>query len=566
MSSYTFTVNNSLINDFSGNFFEELKMEDRVPVVLHTDFWLEFIDAIKKEIALYIDNLRDISEVYTIDKMEADRLIEVSNLLLIPLDSNIDSSTEFLREEIRAIPFKISYKATSLLYLSFLTIVKKLGTLFTYFFNGDYLNRDSLNLLQDISIHNITTSLFQESTLNFSGTLIDEIHLDDGHSLDDNWNLDTLNSKLNTKHLALEYYCNEIITKDSIDYLMTDDYFNYLYKNMLWGKKGSEVPHIGCQVCCITDNSNDYYTLSDTGVQCVTTASYNPANNVTNLLYMEFGTEKIFSPVLPTDLDNKIARIDIHTEEQYDKDGWQGVIGEYQGQYINDILIATPDGSTDNYTYTLPNYPIQKQTLKITGIVNGIPFTLTKNGGGILSSAMAKGTINYETGYITLTSNFLVSDSDVFSTQGDGHTLTFTYTVAVEKRTNTTNTYVFKYKINNITYLAFDNGIGGITGTHINVGASSIVYGTGVVTIVFDLAPTDLTDIKIEWQWQQANFFDAGALIKAEYYTENTINLTEACVRDNNNNLVAYASFSPIQFLSKNYHTNIMFFIKKSNF
>jgi hypothetical protein len=127
MASYIFNSENTLNDDSSGVFFEELKMEDRLPSILQTSFWLDFVDALKKEVALYIDNLRDIKEVYDIEKMEADRLIEISNLLKIPLDSNVDPSISFLREEVRAIPFKISYKATSTLYLSFITAIQKLG-------------------------------------------------------------------------------------------------------------------------------------------------------------------------------------------------------------------------------------------------------------------------------------------------------------------------------------------------------------------------------------------------------------------------------------------------------
>lgn len=671
---YTLTSSNTIISNSSGVFIEELKMEERIPKVLQNDFWLEFVDAVEKEIALYVDYLSDIKETWYIDKMESDRLIEIGQTLNVPLDANVNNDTEFLREEVRAIPFKIKYKATATLYLSFLTAVEKNGTLFIYFYTGDNLVRDSEDLLQSIVGHTETESLFHESKLNFSGLTIQDILLDTGETLDDGWTLDTFLSQRNTCHTALEYYCNEVITKDGTDYLMTDDYLSYLFNSMYWGKKGSEVPHIGCQVSGIADSAGTYNTM-DTGLKCATNGNYNPAVAVSFFKYIDFGTGASVS--VPTALVNKIARTEILDEEKYEISDWYGLVAEYNGRQINDVdLSPAPNGVATSFSVTVPEIPVKEGSVRIVGTVSSVEYTLTDSG-GVLTSDVATGTINYTTGAIAITSDIEFTETDnigafaesgyqecgltektdgtetgltsvtqyyfkvnidggglteysittagvttfsavialmnsaisgatfgiengdlrctsnstgasssialavgttgtdlfgaltgysSFDTAVDGTGSTFNYTVGAGKRTNTDGTFIFKYKINGITYLGSDDGAGNISGTGIDAGSSSIVYATGVITLVFSTDPDEGIDIDVTWTYDKTSYFDAGTDLKVEYLTENTIEITEAGVIDNNGDVVAYVTFPPVEFDSINYHMNMNFFLKRSGF
>lgn len=562
---YTLSSSNTITSNSSGSYIENLAMEKRVPKILHSDFWLEFIDAWKTELALYLDYLSDIKEVWYIDKMESSRIVEVANTLNVPIDANVNSATEFLREELRATPFKIKYKSTALLYLTFLTAVERLGTLFIYTYTGDYLLRDSENLLLDIETHDTNTSIFQQSVLNFSGTVVANVTLDSGYTLDDGWTLDTFLANRNTNHTSIEFYCDRTITKDSTDYLMTDDYLSYLYNQMYWGKKGSEVAHIGCQVTGIADTSHTYHTLTDTGVQCATTASYVPAAATSVYSYVEFGTGSSVS--VPAALVNKVAKYNILEEEKYQKTDWNGLIAEYKGKSYNDIdLSPSPDGSTTSFTVTLPSTPVKKKSVEIIGTASTVEYSITENGDGILTSDVATGTIDYDTGDVTLTTVIQVEEADTVIGTGDGADTTFNYTNAVEKRTNTESTFQFKYKINGITYVAVDDGAGNLSGIGIDVGSSSITYGTGYVDLVFSTPPDDGTPIYMTFSYEKTSYFDNSTDLKISYYTEADTLITEAGLFDSSDNLLAYMTFDPVEFHSIHYHLNVNFILKRSAF
>lgn len=90
------------------------------------------------------------------------------------------------------------------------------------------------------------------------------------------------------------------------------------------------------------------------------------------------------------------------------------------------ITIGTGDGSTTSFTYTAANIPIMPTSVTVTYQIGGSKYMATDDGKGNISGTDCSGTVNYDTGDISLTFS-TAPDSDypillnyVYYTNGSG--------------------------------------------------------------------------------------------------------------------------------------------------
>jgi hypothetical protein len=248
----------------------------------------------------------------------------------------------------------------------------------------------------------------------------------------------------------------------------------------------------------------------------------------------------------PTSLKNQIAMIEILDQEKYEQDDWYGVSARYQGTQVNNYLIGTGNGSTNAFTKTLQHVPVKPRNIEVTYISSSTVYTVIDDGYGTLSSYNGgSGTINYDTGYLTLSTDSYNEYKDLLGT-GNGTTKTFTWHTD-NNVTIFAGSILITYTIAGTTYVAKDNGVGAITG---NLCSGTATYSNGTVSLTFTTAP--IGKIYITYKHRTVTTPDSGTEILCKYYFNNEDTyISEAGVTDSNNNLLVYATFPRIKF--KNY-------------
>ena len=116
------------------------KLSKKLPPNMRSRVWIDLIDAVDEESALVKQKILEKKYMYDIDNMSYERLLEVAQLLGIPFDVSINNDVEFLRREVRSVPFKIKWKATVKLFRSYFKAIKRNGDLYLYYYDGSNLN------------------------------------------------------------------------------------------------------------------------------------------------------------------------------------------------------------------------------------------------------------------------------------------------------------------------------------------------------------------------------------------------------------------------------------------
>jgi len=388
-------------------YLETVFMEKRLPIIIqNNNFWLDFVQSCNPEISLAIDTIKDKSELYVIDKMEYERLLEITELLNITFDVTVNSTTEFLRREVASIAFKLAYKATAIVYKSFYRALDRVGQVFVYYYNGQDLLRHTQSLLTGTEILNQSDTHIHLSQENFTGFLEEDRTLDSDpvQRLDTGWILDTKLSKTSTKHVGIEYVIDELVTHSStgLSYTMTANYFDFIKSNMDVLKKATEVPHIGCQLVGIADTSNNVNTITDIELKTLTTTNYVPATFDSEVSYMKFGigAHTDIATTIPTTLYTPIAKADVSIDEVYANTDYCGAVAEYKGQLVTVDTIST---LVNPIILTYPE--VRKKSIRFSFTYNFQDYTLSDEAGKfsytLPDNEVIDADINYMTGIIT---------------------------------------------------------------------------------------------------------------------------------------------------------------------
>lgn len=598
---------------------ENLRLIKKIPLSLRNEFWTAFIDAVDIELQNLNSLVEEKNTFYDIDTMDYDRLIEISELLGVLFNATINDSVDFLRREVKSIPFKIKFKGTAILYLSFFKSLSREGDLFIYSFkaSSDALVRNSQSFIVDAIGHNFPDPYFHLASEDLSGFVEDVLRLDTGLSLDvenegDIWTLDTVDSEITTNHIGLEFFIDRIITKEvrneqdqlvDKEFLMTWEYMDFIQVNTDFSRRVKEVPHVGAQLTVFMDESmtvnplDDEYSSPVIKMKALVTPDYFNIESFLDLSYIEFGIgshdnlptkEALSGEVMPTSLDLRVARNFILFDEKYDNENFLGGISEYRGQEINRFDLhdetgylldnegfGAVDGYTDYFEGRLLFAPIQEGNVRILFTHQGIEREIFDDRKGDLVGDFASGTIDYNTGEYTLSTDFILNEEEIIFT-GDGETTEVDYSVELDfpiqnpSLSNYNNEKVtLKYNVGNRIFLAIDDGNGNFEDTSAegHLISGTVDYDNGDFDFVFDSPLTSGKDLVLSYSYRKIATPDASTQIKADYYfTIETIEITEAGLFDINDNMIAYSTFPPIEFNSSKNHVNIGFLIKKGDF
>jgi len=579
----------------------------RVPAALRSQFWKDFLWAVAQEYTEFRQDVRnELRSLYDIRNMSIERLREVSENLGVVFDSSVDDSLDFIRREVEHIPFKVAYKNTAVLYRSFIRSLDRDGVMFLYFFraSSDSIVRNSVNILTGLGNHDISMPWKHNSVGDFTGFFEDVLSLDnenvlylDVESDGQIWTLDTIESEYTTNHVGLEFFIDRVMTKEVADenenlvereFLMTWEPLDFVVANMDFASRVVEVPHIGSQLSIITDSSEVYdihntgdYTMPDLKLKAATTSYFDTLSSVFGIATVEFGIGAYDIPSttngvsMPTELESRVAKNPILVDERYESGDWMSVIAEYQGQEINNFILhdsegyeldddygsGTVDGTNDTFQGTLLFAPIQRGNVRFRFQSNDEKFIFEDDANGGLGGDFASGTIDYDTGQYEFTTSFVKDDEEELI-EGDGEIDEVDTTLSKAFDIVENDSWLV-FSIDGLRYTVRDDGAGSFP--HQFIQSSSLNYQTGELSITFTAPIDDGQNALIRYRYPVEFTPDAGTSVDVEYYfVVDSIEITEAGLFDDDENLLAYATFPPIEFVTPKHHVNVAFILNKS--
>ena len=567
----------------------DLKTERRLPPAIKGTVYQCFIEAISEEIlALRKEMNRVKTGLFNVNEMSYEQLLGISRTFKVPFSALVKDDIEFLKQEIKSIGFKLFYKGTPFLYKSFFPTVDREGEMFIYVFLSaqDLLFRHTL-LPYDSARKTDKNLPFKFSSKNdFSGKIAKYLTLDDTLTLDSAppWKLDVSDAFITSNHIGLEYFIDRIITRKGKEYLMTHEYLLYLNDNMEWGRRCKEVPHIGSQLSLQTDLSgkinklfpDQEYSVPSLKTNVVAVPDF-MSKIVTkyDIAKAKFGISSHSLPSvqnpsipLPTDLKQAIAEVSIISPEIWEDTRYIGATAEYIGQEIKRInLPSSFDGTKTHFSFTLPLAPIQRGNvcIVIKDTSDNTEVSTIDDKRGVLMSPHMTGTVNYETGECTIDTKFDYQNEVNFQskdciTPPDVDLWKFEVPVPSPIIKGSFEvTYVYNKK----AYQIKDNKNGALESPDGTIAASTIDYNTGKVSIRF-LSPVT-EDIKVRYKypvdWKpQAKH----RLIASYFFILSTVEITEFGIFNNKDELLAYATFPPLEFSATNFHSNLTILVDKT--
>jgi hypothetical protein len=588
---------------------KDLHTIKRIPPTIRGTVYEAMLQAVSEEFSIWRAAIGEVkSSFYDVDLADINRLTALANEFGVPFITTVRSDLNWLREEVRAIPFKIFYKGTATLYASFITAVDRFGEIFIYTYRED-LGGITKSMKYPFSEAGMTpqNKPFRHRSLgDFSGTIKTWISLDNEYSLDAGeslWRLDTSSSEISTNHIGVEYWIDRIIPREKIEggrivieeFLMTKEYLDYLDAGMEFGRRTKEVPHIGSQLAVQTDltglfnsfDPNMDYSVPDLKLK-IAARSDLPLHAPTayEIEYVEFGigscdlaSVQNQDVPFPENLADRVSQIPVLFRDHYKNDDYIGAEGEYLGQSIQEIKLLSGNqwfnGTNKDFDFILPIAPIQQGNVVFEFILpesdGSFVYPIEDDKKGGLISIYGKGGIDYKTGKGTLTTNFeyntfeniteqpgeetdrrhfiqeLVSDSQVFITPGSIN-ISFMIGEGVNQR---------------IYFVQDEDG----AFIHPKILNGKIDYQTRIIDIEFTdpLVDRSVKPLKCGYSYRVNYALPEGTELWANYYfTRQTISITEAGFRSRDGTLIIYATFPPIEFSSNKYHCNFLALVKKN--
>lgn len=280
-----------------------------------TELWPQFIEAIAQEIALIKeedDKTKDFNNIYV--QLE-DGNISIANKFGYNPNLVLDNSLDYIRIQSESIPYRISKKTTYAGYDINFKMVNRIGEIYNLFWNGT-------KLIKAIKWSDTFTSLesFYDYTLPFTNLVADRnfstINLgdaelmDDGRYLDEDppLRMDSISIAYPTKHLAIEMIIDQMVERNSVDYLLYDNYFKYLEQGSEYNRQVPVVPHNGGQLNIILSDSGGYdffntggeYSVPLLQLKSAVTYLYITRENISGLLHLDDVGRTLDEPIIWT--------------------------------------------------------------------------------------------------------------------------------------------------------------------------------------------------------------------------------------------------------------------------
>jgi hypothetical protein len=432
----------------------------RIPPAIRGTIYEAMLQAVSEELAVWRSGIGEVKTTfYDVDLIGIDRLTALAAEFGVPFITTVKSDIDWLREEVRAIPFKIFYKGTATLYSSFISAIGRSGEIFVYAYREDLggISRSMKPPFSDAEAAPRNKPFRRRSRGDFSGTIKTWVSLDDDYSLDAGeslWRLDTSSSEISTNHIGAEYFIDRVIQREKNEggiiavenYLMTKEYLDYMDACMEFGRRTKEVPHIGSQLSVQTDltglfNSFDpdmNYSVPDLKLRIAARPDLlDHASSAYEIDYAEFGTgsrelASVQNPGIPfpADLNCRVSRTPVLFRDHYGNNDYIGAEGEYLGQAVQEIKLLSGgqwfNGANKKFSFTLPIVPARRGNILFEFILpeneGSLIYTVKDDKKGGLLSTYGKGAVDYKTGIGNLTTEFNYNTSEMITEQPEGET------------------------------------------------------------------------------------------------------------------------------------------------
>jgi hypothetical protein len=199
------------------------------------------------------------------------------------------------------------------------------------------------------------------------------------------------------------------------------------------------------------------------------------------------------------------------------------------------------------------------------------PKVITDDRVGNLVGDFGQGTIDYITGEVYLNTSFTSTTTDVpvipppYSNSTEPNKTVYDFTL--ESRKLTPGSVVVSFHVGDDEeeriVIAKDDGAGALQANP-HILRSSINYEAGRFIIEFVTPLTPRSRFEVTATHPVDYLLSDGQEILADYYfTQSTINITEAGLFNSEGKMISYATFPPFEFSSVDYHLNLLFTFRK---
>lgn len=462
-----------------------------LPSSLNIEQWRDLMETLEDEFNLYRqNNITPLEILFDFrQNVDSEALLDMAIAFGYFPDTSLDSSIAYLQKEVESIAHRKRYKTTYIGYEYIYKNVDYNGDIFIFFFEGNKLIRAS-NPANETNVEGLSALsvpycwLAQRDFAEFFTGFI-------AYDQVPPWTYDITGSqydaefsKIATKHIAPEYCLNQLQTRDSVEYLMTNEYLEYLANGAEYNRRAIEVPHNGTQLTIFVDDSGELDSLSGDTDYSMPIIKMKAVSNPTyyaiakeDIAKVKIGTG---TQALPSSI-NPIASPTALVSPLYES-------------------IIYPDEVSDSLNF------IYCQT--VVGIQGVVDFVLSSVGTALISQTLD--------------------------------------TVPIQK-----DSFIIKYSFSGTAYEIKADDSGTLTGTGISSG--SINYTTGVISVTF----SGTTDGAVTCTYAH------NSLVKEDHADFEFREITEVGLFDDSDNLIAYATFPPIEYNDNRFHLSFQFCLKQ---
>lgn len=246
------------------------------------------------------------------------------------------------------------------------------------------------------------------------------------------------------------------------------------------------------------------------------------------------GAQLIFNPITFPSVPLTVGSVSLWTKIGGNQYAWHDSDGNKTT--FTDITHIMGTGGAGPYAFTSKAKALVTGSVTVKWVTGGITKTITDDGAGsFVGATVSAGTVNYDTGAISITfaaGNFPDNNTpiqlsgttdttyDVFFQEnigvGDGTSVVFSTTL--EQKRLLPGSVLLSYLILGTVYYAVDDGAGNLVdlyGVHVQAG-SVINYTTGAITLILGSAPDTSTAVE--------SFYSKAGLIRSvlDYATGDT--------------------------------------------
>jgi hypothetical protein len=246
------------------------------PVLKTTNTWTDLLDVVTEVLNDLQIEMEKKSNYLSIDSYtNQDELIDLARSLGYTPNLLVETDLAFIKKEVKDIIFKIKNKSTYFYFNYIFRLIESKGD--TYILYNDYLTLvraiDTSATLTNLNSHTLTEPFLGIIPfLHYDEFLQDPITLDGSKvdTLDQNptWYLDQSSEEdpgiKPTNNLTIEYEVYQLYTENNKEYIVLPNYLGYLRNAVEYGRKATNIPHIGVQVTGITDKSGYFNNIDST--------------------------------------------------------------------------------------------------------------------------------------------------------------------------------------------------------------------------------------------------------------------------------------------------------------